>query len=171
MIVMLSSEIAAMSPQTTNRGRSRLSRHKSQVLPVQKKVREPLFTPRTFSLGEYVPSKQAVYDWLQKRVLYLWLAGAALIGLFLLLTTVSPSKVANIGLAETYLPLVSLSGLLFFSLSRLVLGQRHAWYVTLTCTLLLFLQVHAVILPPAYFFVIGGVIGTIELIILLAKNR
>lgn len=87
------------------------------------------------------------------------------------MTKVSPSKVADIGLAQGYLPLLLLIALLTFSLARLALIRRHAVYVSAICTLFVFVDVHAISFPLMYSMLPFAVIALVELLIILAKAR
>lgn len=109
--------------------------------------------------------------WLVSKSRSLLLLGFSLTGLFLLLTKVPPAKVADVGLAQSYLPLLALVFILVFSLCRLLLSFRYALYIGIASILLVFIQVHQVILAASYALIPILFVGLSELLIVLAKKR
>lgn len=115
-------------------------------------------------------STEPASTWLDQRLATLLLLGLSSIALALLLTKVSPSKVADIGLAQSYLPLLLLIALVTFSLARLALIRRHAVYVSAICTLFVFVAVHSVSFPLIYTLLPFAVIALLELLD-LSRNK
>jgi len=112
-----------------------------------------------------------VQSWLVLKSRSLVLLGLSLAALVLLLTKVSPTKVADLGLAQTYLPLLAVIFILFFSLCRLLFSFRYALYIGIGTTALVFIQVHQVIFAASYALIPLFVVGLSELLIVLAKKR
>lgn len=112
-----------------------------------------------------------IIGWFQHRLPYVGLTIVSVIIGILLITTVSPSKVANVGFPETYLPLLVIIGFFAFSASRLFLNHRHASYIALLSVVVVFVQLHNVSFPAAYWLLPVGILVCGEVIALLAKRR
>lgn len=168
-----------MSKTTPLRARSRLAKgesKKSSTLPaastpVESRHRKTASVSKlhtTFSSVGFAADWQV---WLNKHRLHLMLVAVSAISVALLLMKVSPSKVANVGLADTYLPFLLLIALFTFASARLVVQHRRAVVAAAIITLLIFTRVHAVVFPSSYYFLIGGIIILCELLALLVKKR
>ena len=158
-------------PSPAARGRSRLTRSpKKETIIVDSPFAEPR-KERSWQATHPAVRATDLELWLQARLSFVVIAGISLIALSLLLTKVSPSKVANIGVPATYLPLLVLVGVCTFSLARLVLNRRRASFVAIASVLLVFVRVHAVSLPITYLIVPTILVLGIELFALLAKKH
>ena len=125
----------------------------------------------TMQKSRATSSSASLLSWAEARRWQISIAVLSLIAIILLLTTVSPAKVADIFLSESYLPLVLLVAMCTYFTARLWLARRHATYLSLTATLLVFSRVHSLTIPTIYLVFPVICILCIELTVLLAKKR
>ena len=131
----------------------------------------PSASSLTMQKNRATSSSASLMSWAEARRWQISIATLSFIALILLLTTVSPAKVADIFLSESYLPFVLLVVVCTYVTSRLWLARRHATYLSLTATLLVFSRVHSLTIPTIYLVFPVICILCIELTVLLAKKR
>ncbi len=168
-----------MSTSRAQLARSRLSSRgavSNSVKPTEKQPRSSKSLSNWFSrkrkrieFGE--KSINSTKAWLHDKALHIVLTISFSILLVLLLTKVSPSKVADLGLPESYLPLVLLMFILTFSSVRLFAKVRFAVYAALVVTLITFFRIHHLIAPASYLLGLAGFLFILELLVVLAKKR
>ncbi|MBP7875629.1 hypothetical protein KA012_01365 [Candidatus Woesebacteria bacterium] len=168
-----------MSTSRAQLARSRLSSRggvSKSVNPVERQPRSSKslsnwFSRRRKRIDTGEKSNNSTGTWLHERLLYIVLTIASSILLLLLLTKVSPSKVADLGLPESYLPLLLLMFTLSFSTVRLFAKARFAVYAALVATLIIFFRIHHLIAPASYLLGLAGFLFILELLVVLAKKR
>lgn len=153
-----------MNAVRTTKARSRIAK-REVASPVVEHV--PAIHTRKRREGE--PPDMS--DWLLFHQSQLALLAISAVLLVLLLLKVSPSKVANIGLPESYLPVLLLVAAVVFSASRLFLRRRYALYLTYTAVILLFIQLHQLVITPYYLVFLGLPVVVAHLALLLVNKR
>ena len=150
-----------------NRARSRLQKKRAALSPVA----EQPSIPRRYRLHRSSSDMLQRLELTTRRLVLVFLFGISVLTIALLLTTVSPSKVADVLLPETYLPLLLLMGVMTFSLSYFFLRLRYAVYLTVLVICMTFVRVHSVRLPLSYIIVPLLLLTVFEATILLVKKR
>ena len=145
--------------------------HTSVTPPSLASTTLPSLSTSTTQKSRTTNPTTSLLGWAEARRWQISIATLSLIALILLLTTVSPAKVADIFLSESYLPFVLLVAKCTYFTSRLWLARRHATYLSLTATLLVFSRVHSLTIPTIYLVFPVICILCIELTVLLAKKR
>ena len=161
--------IASMTLSNTaaqNRARSRLQKKRAALPPVE----EPS-NPRRYRLHGSSRDVLHSLELTTRKLVLVFLFGISVLTIAPLLTTVSPSKVADVLLPQTYLPLLLLVGVMTFSLSYFFLHLRYAVYATLLVVCVVFTRVHSVRLPLSYIIVPLLLLTVFEATILLVKKR
>lgn len=153
-----------MNTTRTTKARSRIAK-REVVSPVVEHA------PATHTRKRREVVTPDMSDWLLFHQSQLVLLAISAVLLVLLLLKVSPSKVANIGVPESYLPVLLLVSTVVFSTSRLFLRRRFALYLTYAAIVVLFIQLHQLVITPYYLVFLGLPVVLAHLTLLLVNKR